>query len=226
VRVHVNDDVIIEGYDVRAAEISPGTAAAWSVKTWAMCADRLPGQHIVAAPTAASSSRKKAVPAVCPSGERVIGSGGWIRWKAGEPALGGRVHLQIARPSATGDIVRVQAHEGVSGYLGDWSLVAYAICARPPDGYQVLFAKSSASMSESEKTAGAGDSDVCPDQTQMLSSGAAVSAAAPGNVSLFTISPVFTFSPMEPDRTIATAVENTPTPVNWGFIVATRVCAS
>ena len=218
VRVRVNAEVTIEGYQAGAEEISPGTAVEWTLKTWAVCADALPGQHIVRASTPKTSSAKKAVAVACPPGERVIGSGGARHRRLSEARFRGRVHLQVARPSATGDIARAQAHEGVNGYPGKWWLTAYAICAPPPEGYQVVFSKSSAVASESEKIAGAAPGDLCPGATKLLSSGAAVSSAAPAHISLFSIVPSAL-------GTIATAVESTPTTVNWNFVVATRVCA-
>jgi hypothetical protein len=53
-----------------------------------------------------------------------------------------------------------------------------------------------------------------------LSSGAGISEVAPGNVSVQRIYPSALAQ-----GTYVTAVENTPTALNWDFVVATSVCA-
>jgi hypothetical protein len=216
VRVRINAEVTIEGYAVAASEVAPGTDAEWSVKAWAKCVDALPGQHIVAKASKLSSASKQPAAVACPSGQRAIGSGARIR----PPQPAGGVQLQVARPSASGDIVRAQAHERAGGYPGKWSVIAYAVCAAEPEGYQVQFAPSPASDSEAEKTAGYGPLNSCLEGSKLLSSGAAVGAGAPAGVSLFAVTPT------DGNRTIATAVESTPVGANWGFVVATRVCAA
>jgi hypothetical protein len=204
-----------DAYVVTAAETTTGTTGRWMVEAFAMCAKPLPGLHIVPSdPMPPSSEPMQATAAVCPAGEVVIGSGGTV--SAGAE---GQVVLQGARPSHPGDIARVQAHEDATGYPLIWSTTAYAVCAPRPDGYEeVVFAASLLSHSESPKTAGLAAGDGCPLGKQLLSSGAAIGSAAPGNVSLRTVLPLT-------QRTYATAVENTPTNLDWDFIVATSVCA-
>jgi hypothetical protein len=218
--VRLHGAVTTDAYVVTAAEVpTPRQTVKWSLRAHAMCADPLAGRHIISHRTSLSPLPKQATAAVCPNGERVIGTGGRISAPAGEAALDGRVVLQAARPSGSGDIARVQAH--ANGYPGTWSVTAYAICAPPPAGYQVLFAESLSWQSEPDKTAGILPGDACPLGTLLHSSGAAISSIAPGSVSLLSI-----FPSTEGRRTVARAVENTPTPLNWDFIVATRICAS
>jgi hypothetical protein len=198
-----------DGYVVTGARATPGSTAAWSVQAYAMCANPLTGLHVVSAKTDPSSLSKQATAAACPGGERAIGTGARIS------TLGGRVVLQVARPSHSGDIARVQGHEGANGYSGVWWATAYAICVNPPVGYQVAFGQSSQSGSESQKFAFAR----CEGNRQRHSSGAAVSSLAPGNIALIGV-----FDP-DPQLSQAHAIETTPTDLDWDFAVATAVCA-
>jgi hypothetical protein len=147
---------------------------------------------------------------VCPAGQRVLGTG------AKTSDLSGNVVLQVARPSASGDIARAQAHEDADGYSGGWSVTAYAVCAPPPPGYEVVFGRSSAAQSESLKYAVA----ACPAGKQLHSSGAAITDVAPGHVSLKSV-----FPNLAQGHALGVAVENTATNLNWDFIVASAVCA-
>ncbi|MDX6533514.1 MAG: hypothetical protein QOF68_1258 [Gaiellales bacterium] len=205
-----------DAYVVTAAETAPGTTANWQVNAYAMCAKPLPGLHIVQSPPIpASSTAAQATAAVCPGGERVIGTGARIS------TISGDVVLHVARSSGPGDIARAQAHEDADGYSGTWSVTAYAVCAPPPDGYEVVFDPSPLRDSEPIKVAGALRQEGCTGGRQLLSSGAAITNVAPGNVSLYVILPWVDFQ-----QTYAVAVEHTPTSVDWDFIVATSICAS
>jgi hypothetical protein len=169
------------------------------------------GRHIV--PRTISdgfSPPMLATAAVCPPAERVLGSGALISDGARE------VGLQVARPSGPGDIARAQAHEESNGYANDWSLTAYAVCAPPPSGYEVIFGPSDEELSEPVKTAFAG----CTGTRRVIGAGAAITNVAPGNVSLEEVNPYLA------NWVRATAVENVPLATNWDFIVATAVCAT
>jgi len=204
-------DGIRDAFVVTAAETTPGTDLYWKLRAYAVCADPLPGLHIVPAATTSSSSSVQATSASC-LGQWVIGTGGRIS------TTSGGVALQVARPSSLGDIARVQAHEVAAGYAGTWYVTSYAICApTKPTGYEVVFAGSPERSSQSKKTATA----TCPAGKQLLSTGAAITNTAPGNVSLQDIAPATVG-----EYGWATAVENTPTSLNWDLIVATAICAS
>jgi len=200
-----------DGYAVTAAETTPGTTNNWWVQAYAICADPLPGLHIVAATTNPSSSAVQATAAVCPAGQRVIGTGGRIS------TSGGEVVLQVARASRPGDIARIQAHEDADGYASNWYVTSYAVCVNTPARYEVVSKESTQRESETEKIALA----TCPPNTYLHGSGAAITNTAPGNVSLQGIYPY-----SEARQTQALAVENTPTSQNWDFIVATAICAA
>jgi hypothetical protein len=195
-----------DAYLATAAETPPGTTENWLVEAYAVCADPLPGMFMVAYTTSPSSSSVQTASAGCPW---VIGTGGRISTSFG------RVVLQTARPSPTGDFARVRAHEVPDGYTGTWSVTAYAVCvSTKPAGYEVVVGRSGQRLSEPYKSAIA----MCPYGKNVLGPGGAISNTAPGNVSLQMILPY-------PSRSYVDAVENTPTNLNWDSIVATAVCA-
>ena len=78
-----------------------------------------------------SENHKQAV-AVCPSGEQVLGGGGDI--------TGGvhGVHLTYTQPRPSLEGVEAAADEDTRGYAGNWRLAAYAICAPPVRGRQIV----------------------------------------------------------------------------------------
>jgi hypothetical protein len=199
-----------DSYVVTGAETDPGIAGTWWLEAYAICAYPLPGLHIVPATTVSSSSPMQATAAVCPGGERVLGTGGKIA------NAGGQVGLQVARASGSGDIARVQAHEDANGYAGIWNVTGYAICVPPPPGYQVVYGASPQTASESTKVAFA----VCPSGKRVHGAGAAISNTAPGGVTLQVVYPFNDLTQVE-----AVAVENTPASQNWDYIVAQAICA-
>jgi len=90
-----------------------------------------------------------------------------------------------------------------------------------PAGYTVVFGESPERLSESPKQAGVS----CPLFTRLLSSGAALTNIAPGHASLQGIIPLKNNVSPYKWGTWARTVENTPTSLNWDFIVATAICA-
>ena len=96
------------------------------------------------------------------------------------------------------------------------SLVAFAVCAPAPAGYEVAFAPSPEKLSETVKTARA----TCSGTRRLIGAGGAITNVAPGTVSFERVYPVTT------NQVEARAVENTPTTPNWNFIVAAKICAT
>ena len=186
----------------------------WSISAYAICADAVPGHHIEDEPTPMSNSEGKSVAAVCPSGTRVLGSGARID-NPGDHEVG----LQVARASASGDIVRAQAHVDASGYDRSWGLTAYAVCATTPEGYQIRYGESDQSESETTKPARVS----CGSGRRLIAAGAAITNTAPGHVSLQRSVP---YSTPTYNSVSAMAVENTPYNDNWDFIVAQAICVT
>jgi hypothetical protein len=197
-----------DAYVLTAAETPPGTTDSWELYVYAICADPLPDMFMITRTTSLSSSSVQTSLVGCPW---VIGTGARIS------TASGRVVLQAARPSGSGDRARASAHEVPSGYSGTWSLTVYAICTQTkPAGYTVVVGESAQRLSESFKGAIA----QCPPDTRLLSAGAAIANTPPGHVSLDGIRPDYWNQ-----RTSASALENTPTNLNWDYIVATAICA-
>ncbi len=206
------DGLGTDGYIASAAETSPGVSGNWWVQAYVFCADAISvsGWHINADFTDTTSDPRQQMAVGCdnPATQRVIGTGARIAVSAG---FEGQVVLQVARASGPGDITRAQSHEDADGYTGTHWLGAYAICMNTPQGYSVATGESTERLSETHKIAFAG----CGGK-QLLSAGAAITDVAPGNVSLQV---VFPGSNVE-----AFAVENTPTSLNWDFIIARGIC--
>jgi hypothetical protein len=204
------------GYVAAAAEVPPHAPGGWSVDAYAMCAEAssLDDWHIVTKSTDLTSDPVQRIAAVCPSGQRVLGNGARIATLvSGE----GDVALQVARASATGDIVRAQGHEDADAFFGQWRLSDYAICASPPAGYHIVTRESPSRDSEPFKQAVAFCGPV-----NLLSAGAATSSLAPGNISLDRI---VLLGPIgSPNHLQGQAWENTHTSEDWDFIIARAIC--
>ncbi|MEQ7009066.1 hypothetical protein ABN028_23075 [Actinopolymorpha sp. B17G11] len=210
------------GYVVTAAETYAGNSKNWKVDVYAICADPLPGYHIVTTQTARSSSARQAAVAPCPGGKRAVGSGATVGLDHG---LEVGVGLQVARASGSGDSTRAQAHEAPQGYPYDWNLFTHAVCADTPAGYQVVYDASEQRGTESYKVAYA----KCPEywdysipglprkfRKPTISMGGAVSDVAPADATLRTIEPWYF------DRIMTGAVG--PTDRSWDSIVSQAIC--
>lgn len=198
---------------VTAHETTTGTALDWWLDAYAMCADPMPGWHIVFTTTSYSSSSVRLAQPACHSGERVMGTGGWVTDTAGQ------VGIQVLRASTLGTFAYFQAHEDADGYSASWSALGFAVCVDTPPGYQVVQAPSAYSDSQWEKEAAA----VCPSTKRMHGAGAAIAFNAPGNVSLSRILP----DPYSTGLQVnAVAIENVATSADWDFIVAQAICAT
>jgi hypothetical protein len=202
-----------DSYAVTAHEDQGGTTEDWWVESFALCADPIAGQHTVVAGGTFGSAASQAPQASCNPGERVLGTGGWIQ------DTGGQVGIQVSRASTGGTFSYFQAHEDADGYAGNWGLLAYAVCAPAPAGYEIAQAASPTSLSEAEKVAVA----TCTPGKTTLGGGGATAFNAPGNVFLTRINLV---GAGLSNRVDAVADENVSTAANWDFIVAQGICAS
>jgi hypothetical protein len=108
---------------VVAMEDGSGTAGAWTVTAYAVCAGPVKGLQRTATTSGADSSSSKVNFAPCPSGKVLIGMGGDIN------SANGQVVLDAVFPSLTLDSAGFAAWEDDTGNTGSWSLTSYAICA-------------------------------------------------------------------------------------------------
>jgi hypothetical protein len=121
---------------VEANAGTPIRIGEWSVTGYAICANPLPGLQVVSATSAVNSAGVKSVGAVCPAGKQVIGAGGSANGDPGEVSIG---FLAPQEPELTD--VGVMATK-IIGAPVNWNVSAFAICANPLPGLQLVFASS------------------------------------------------------------------------------------
>jgi hypothetical protein len=145
-----------------------GFDGASTMTAYAICATPLPGLTLVPASTI-SDSNDKSVVAVCPSGKSVVGVGGRVtggfRLESDPFAAYGEVLMDGLVPNPALTFVTVRASEDENGFAQDWSLTAYAICANPPPGLQLVSATSPADPDFASVTA------TCPAGKNLLGTG-------------------------------------------------------
>lgn len=127
---------------VIAYEDENGFAGNWSLSAYAVCADPLPGLEIVSAVSASDSSSPKGVTVGCSPGKQVVGTG------AATANAPGQVRLTAVAPGSQS--VSIRAYEDESGFAGVWSVRAFAVCANPVAGQEIVSA-ATASDSNSPK---------------------------------------------------------------------------
>ncbi|MFC4114348.1 hypothetical protein [Nonomuraea zeae] len=123
-----------------------------------------------------SSGNPKVATASCPSGKKVIGMGGYVTDGNGE------VVLNELLPDSTSSKVRATAWADESGYGGNWSVTAIAMCADPLPGLQRVSAQSSVDSTDKEVVV------TCPSGKKALGIGARL-AGAEGQVFLDHLEP-------------------------------------
>jgi hypothetical protein len=114
-----------ERFVAGAREDANGYGRAWRLRVFAVCADPLPGQQIIASTAAVSSDPQQSLVGLCPNGQREIGFGGRINNGAGQVRLTDLYDF-FGPPSS---LLIVGAREERDGYAGRWSLSSYTICA-------------------------------------------------------------------------------------------------
>lgn len=160
------------GYQVTATEDGAGYDGAWRIRAHAICAPAPGGLQYRWTVGAASSQSSRGGAVTCPEGRKVIGAG------AAVTGGGQRVGLRQVRPLAGLGGVLVGAHETETGYGGAWSLTAWAICAEPLPGLELVSASTAAAgfQAHSAQTG-------CPSAKRVHGVGGAVTGG-PGEVFL------------------------------------------
>jgi hypothetical protein len=134
------------------------------------------GANLYTATSASNSEPVKSAVAHCPAGTRVFGGGAKILNGGGGVTLA----TMIPFHSASGDGYSVAATERPGSYLEDWSVQAYAICAPPISGLEIVM---SATTGQRKSTFAA-----CPNGKVVVGTGAAVGATRQGTF-LYQVSP-------------------------------------
>jgi hypothetical protein len=108
---------------VQSWALEGGEPADWTAEAYAVCADPLPGAVMVVTTAGPDSIGSKVTGAACPAAQHVHAVGGAIFNAAGQAWLPGLY------PSADLHTATAIAVEDPTGYVGNWFLNAYAICA-------------------------------------------------------------------------------------------------
>jgi hypothetical protein len=114
----------VDSYLATAVEDSVGTNSFWALQSYAVCSDPIPGLEIVSAigPTGSTVAGFAGITALCPGGKNAIGSGGRILDGQGRVSLVTQI-IGLSRADAGG-------LEDLGGFSGNWSVIAFAVCAR------------------------------------------------------------------------------------------------
>jgi hypothetical protein len=169
-------------------------------------------RELVDNPSATNSIADKSVTATCPAGKKLVGTGGYIASPFG--GHGGQVALRVIRPNSTLTAVTVIGREDESGFTGNWSVHASAICATPPLGLQRSTATSASNSTNKSATA------TCPTGKKVLGAGGEI-AAGGRQVSMVHIRPNSTLTAV----TVTGAEDGTGFAGNWS-VRAYAICAT
>ncbi|HEU5109234.1 MAG TPA: hypothetical protein VFT95_11885 [Micromonosporaceae bacterium] len=158
-----------------------------------------------------SSASTRTVKVDCPSGQRVLGGGGWANDNGARTVM-----LTELRPIRAGlDSFQASAVEPTRGFSASWQLNVYAICAPAPAGHEIREASTS-----SGSPTFAGVDARCGSGRRAIQAGARITTSTPGTVALHMVR---TDGPLTIGR--ATARETTSSGVTWS-LTAYVVCVS
>jgi hypothetical protein len=122
----------ITGFRASATEDDNGLAGNWSVDVYAICGPTLPGWQVIWSTSPSSSQSWRSATATCPAGKKVISAGAEVA------NGGGNVVLQLIVPDNGLGHITTNAYEDENGYNSSWQLTAYAVCANPLTGLQLV----------------------------------------------------------------------------------------
>lgn len=114
-----------DSYLVTAEEDPIGTTLTWSVQAFAICSDPIPGLRLISAISQDRSDAVQSASVDCPSGTNLLGAGGRILDGQGQVNLSTVVNGGALNPHG----VIANGKEPSAGFAGNWSVVAYGVCA-------------------------------------------------------------------------------------------------
>jgi hypothetical protein len=120
-----------DGYSVAATERPGAYLENWSVKAYAICGPEIPGMEIV---TAITTGPQKSIAAECPDDKVVVGTGAAVG-NTREGAVLAEVTPGFF--SSTGYFVYVNAIAHAFGPPANFAVLAAAVCAFEPAGYEI-----------------------------------------------------------------------------------------
>jgi hypothetical protein len=207
--VHLGDDVNFEdSFQISASEDETGTNDQWAVTAIAICADPIDGIEIVSSSEQGGDTVLEFAQATCPLGKTAIGSGGRISSTSGE------VHLvQTGAPNPSSTRTVVQGLEDTSGFAGNWTLTAYAICVPTPA--QGTFATAQATTSLSSASPQLPGPATCPAGMSVTGSAGAVFGGQSREPVLQAVDPEALAGGVPGNEVDMIARENNPIGTNW-----------
>ncbi|MFC9688332.1 hypothetical protein ACFTSF_07300 [Kribbella sp. NPDC056951] len=190
----------------QADEDADGTAADWSLTSFAICTSG-PYRSSVNGFSAYNSSTEKIVTTRCPAGE--------VTTSAGAASSGGSLVLDDAIPSADLTSVTVDVFEAQAGRTDDWSASASARCGAPLPGLQRV-----AATSPTDSAANKSVTATCPAGKKVVGTGHEI-ANGKGQVLLDDVVPSADLTSVR-----AEAFEDQDGTTNNWSVTAYAVCAT
>lgn len=172
----------------------------------------IPGHEVIVVRSRTDSLGVKSVQAVCPSGKNVVGVGGSVG-----AFLPGLIMTEVF-PDATLTSVTVVGREEEGGTTAQWSLYAYALCAEPLPGLQ-LVTRTSVYGSSAVRALKV----ICPAPKKLLSAGARIDGAG-GEVMLSAVRGQPFSAPLPSTAFVRATEDGTGASANWGLI-GYAICA-
>lgn len=203
----------LERFVAGASEDGTGYENDWQLTAYALCADPLPGQQILAAmPATGTSDSLQGSNVFCPAGQGQVGWGGSVNNGAGQVHITGLFQFYVGAPPI-GTVLN--AREDTDGYDGAWSLSSYTVCADgvPETGY--LSSVSAASSDDKSATV------TCPPGTQVHAAGG--NLTQPGGSPTSLVIDGMTIDPSLSSVTVDGAEDETGTGANW-TVAANALC--
>jgi hypothetical protein len=165
------------------------------------------GLELVQATSDTDSASPKGVVASCPADKHVLGMGGEITNDFGQVVIG------RLRPNPLLTSVNVLALEDETGFAGAWAVRAYAICAPPPRGLQLVSAARPFNSSDKSVIA------QCPGVKRVLGAGGQIIGGG-GEVVLDDIR----LDPSLGEVNVVALEDGSGTTANWN-LTAYAICA-
>jgi hypothetical protein len=141
----------------------------WTATAWAICGSAVTGHEIVEAEYTGTNTTVATVTATCPAGKKVTG-GGALAWSASYV-----LDDMSPSPNLNGVMAQAMAMTSAPPPSGPPLLRAYAICADPIAGQQLVTAQAASSADKNVEV-------TCPFGKYLYGAGAGMNAAGGGSL--------------------------------------------
>ena len=190
-----------------------GTSALWYARAFSICHTALAGREALLASGALNSTNPKSTLRACPDG-KLLTNAAAASYDANGTSFGNHIILDDITPNPALTGMFATAFEDESGTAASWRVNAYAICATPPPGLELVAAQSSETSPPSNSATA-----TCPLGKTLLGTGADLSGAI-GEVVIEDIRPDVLLRSVT-----ATAAEDETGVTSEWFVRALAICA-